>query len=290
MELTADPCSPALAEHAEGPFWDAGTGRLGWVDIPAGRLWLAADGGSTLEEPRKYEVGRPLGAAVPAAGGGWMLAAGAGFAHLSGDGRLTETVTVADAGRVRMNDAKCDPGGRFWAGTMGHDAEPGAGAFYRLGLDGGVETVLDKVTISNGLDWSPDRRTMYYIDTPTGRVDAFDYDAETGAVTGRRPLFPVEQGDPDGMAADDEGCLWVAMWGGGRVCRFDPRGRLLATVRLPVTNVSSCCFGGADRSTLFITTSRVGLDEPEADAGRVFRVDAGVTGPAASAYRGPLPG
>jgi sugar lactone lactonase YvrE len=289
-ELTAVACSPALAEHAEGPFWDARTGRLGWVDILAGRLWSSDYDGAELVSPRRLEIDRPLGAAVPAEAGGWLLAAGAGFAHLSEDGRLTEIATVADAERVRMNDGKCDPAGRFWAGTMGHEAEPGAGAFFRLGRDGEVRTVLPEVTISNGLDWSPDHRTMYYIDTGTGRVDAFDYDAAGGEVTGRRPVVsPAGGGAPDGMCVDDEGCLWVAMWEGSRVCRYDPDGRLLATVGLPVTNVTSCCFGGPDRSTLFITTSRIGLDTPEPDAGRVFRVAAGVGGPPAAPYRGPLP-
>lgn len=292
MELTAVACSPPLAEHAEGPFWDAGTGRFGWVDIMAGRLWSAGYDGGDLVDPRRVGIDRPLGAAVPAAGGGWLVAAGAGFAHLGEDGRLTEIATLADAERVRMNDGKCDPSGRFWAGTMGHEAGPGLGAFYRLGLDGAVSTVLPEVTISNGLDWSPDRRTMYYIDTPTGRVDAFDYDADAGEVSGRRPVVPGIEGGgaPDGMCVDDEGCLWVALWGGSRVCRYAPDGRLLATAALPATNVTSCCFGGADRSTLFVTTSRVGLDTPEPDAGRIFRIAAGVSGPPATPYRGPLPG
>lgn len=287
-ELTAVPCSPPLAEHGEGPFWTADPARLGWVDIPAGRLWTAEYDGSALVAAESHDVGQPLGAAVPSLGGGWLLARGAGFAHLTPEGRLTEIATVTDADRVRMNDAKCDPGGRLWAGTMAYDAAPGAGALYRLGVDGEVTTILPEVGISNGLDWSPDHRTMYYIDTPTGRVDIFDYDADTGEVSGRRPLVEVDAGDPDGLTVDDEGFLWVAMWGGGRVCRYDPAGRLVATVDVPVTNVSSCCFGGPDRSTLFITTSRLGVDEPEADAGRIFRVDAGVTGPPAAAYQGPM--
>lgn len=290
MELTAVPCSPALAEHAEGPFWSADTARLGWVDIMAGRLWLAGYDGAELVDPRRYEVGQPLGAVAPASGGGWLLAVGAGFAHLSAEGKLTEIATVAEVERVRMNDGKCDPAGRMWAGTMAYDAATGQGAFYRLGLDGAVETILPEVTISNGLDWSPDRRTMYYIDTPTGRIDAFDYDTATGAATGRRALVAVDGGNPDGMTVDDEGCLWVAMWGASQVRRYDPTGRLLGTVRVPVTNVSSCCFGGPDRSTLFITTSQVGLATPEPDAGRIFQVAAGVSGPPAAAYRGPLPG
>jgi sugar lactone lactonase YvrE len=144
------------------------------------------------------------------------------------------------------------------------------------------------VTISNGLGWSPDHRTMYYIDTPTGRVDAFDYDQGTGAVSGRRPLFEVEDGDPDGMTVDDEGFLWVALWGGGAVRRYEPSGRPVTTVRVPVTNVTSCCFGGAFGSTLFITTSQRGLTREqlaaEPGAGHVFFVDPGVSGPPATPF------
>ncbi len=284
-ELTAEPCSPVRAEHAEGPFWH--DDRLGWVDIMAGRLWVAGYDGTALTEPSSYDAGRPLGAAVPHTEGGWVLAAGAGFCRLGEDGTLTPlTGDLADASAVRMNDGKCDPAGRFWAGTM--DYEESRPIASLLVFDGEARTVLDGVTISNGLAWAADRRTMYYIDTPTGRVDAFDYDEATGTVSHRRPVVEVEGGHPDGMTLDDEGFLWVALWGGGAVHRYDPEGRLAATVRLPVTNVSSCCFGGPGGATLFVTTSRHGLTperrDAEPDAGRIFRVDPGVTGPAAVAY------
>jgi sugar lactone lactonase YvrE len=281
MELSAQVCSPVRAEHAEGPFWYGD--RLGWVDIMAGRLWLAGFDGGMLTDPVSHEVGMPLGAAVPRTGGGWVLAAGTGFATLDEDGTVTpRTGDLADTSVIRMNDGKCDPAGRFWAGTMAFDESPGAGALYVF--DGAVRTVLTGVTISNGLGWSPDRRTMYYIDTPTGQVDAFAYDEETGAVSGRRRLFAVEGGSPDGMTVDDEGLLWVALWGGGAVHRYEPSGRRVATVRLPVTNVSSCCFGGADRATLFVTTSQQGLRTPEPEAGHVYRVEPGVSGPTATAF------
>jgi sugar lactone lactonase YvrE len=272
-------------EHAEGPFWYGD--RLGWVDIMAGRLWLAGYDGKRLTDPRSLEVDRPLGAAVPRAEGGWVLAAGTCFMMMDEDGLVTAlTGDLADPSTIRMNDGKCDPVGRFWAGTMAFDEAPLAGSLYVF--DGSVRTVLEGATISNGLGWSPDYRTMYYIDTPTDQVDAFDYDAGTGEVTNRRRLFGVEGGHPDGMSVDDEGFLWVALWGGGAVHRYDPSGRLAATVRLPVTNVSSCCFGGPDGSTLFITTSQQGLSpdqrEAEPDAGRIFRVQPGVSGPPAMPF------
>jgi sugar lactone lactonase YvrE len=280
-ELTAEPCSPTRVEHAEGPFWH--DGRLGWVDIMAGRLWLASFDGTALTSPRSYDVGRPLGAAVPRATGGWVLAAGAGFAALDEDGTVTPlTDDLADAAVIRMNDGKCDPAGRFWAGTMAYDESPEVASLYVF--DGTVRTVEDGVTISNGLAWSEDRRTMYYIDTPTSRVDLFDYDVTTGEIGGRRALVQVD-GHPDGMAIDDEGFLWVALWGGGAVHRYSPSGTHVATVRLPVTNVTSCCFGGSDGGTLFITTSRQGLPpDAEPDAGRIFAVRPGVSGRPADTY------
>jgi sugar lactone lactonase YvrE len=279
MELTAEPCSPVRVEHAEGPFWDGD--RFGWVDIMAGRLWVAGFDGATLTDPCSYDAGRPLGAAVPRTGGGWVLAAGTAFFTLEEDGTVTRlTEDLADGSLVRMNDGKCDPAGRFWAGTMDYgESRPIASLHV---YDGTARTVLDGVTISNGLAWTPDRRAMYYIDTPTGRVDVFDYDVDTGEITSRRPFVEVEGGHPDGMTLDEEGFLWVALWGGGAVRRYDPSGQPAGTVRLPVTNVSSCCFGGPDGSTLFITTSQQGLSPEqraaEPDAGRIFRVDPGVTG------------
>ncbi|MDN3357401.1 SMP-30/gluconolactonase/LRE family protein [Actinomadura sp. DC4] len=277
MELTAEPCSPVRVEHAEGPFWYGD--RFGWVDIMAAHLWVAGFDGVSLTEPRSYDVGRPLGAAVPRTGGGWTLAAGTGFFGLDEDGtveRLTED--LADSSAVRMNDGKCDPAGRFWAGTMDYDESHPRGSLYVF--DGTARTVLEGVTISNGLAWSPDRRTMYYIDTPTGRVDTFTYDEADGTIKDRRPFVEVEGGHPDGMTLDDEGFLWVALWGGGAVRRYDPAGRPAGVVHLPVTNVSSCCFAG---TTLLITTSQQGLSAErraaEPDAGRIFKAETGVSGP-----------
>jgi sugar lactone lactonase YvrE len=293
MVLTARPCSSTPVEHAEGPFWDGK--QLGWVDIPAGKLWLARDSSATLVEERSFEVGRPLGAAVPAQDGGWLLAAGVGFAHLTPDGTLRELAqTQNDPQRIRMNDAKCDPAGRFWAGTMAYDSTPGAGALYQLDLDGSLRTVLSGVTISNGLGWSPDRSIMYYIDSGTRSIDVFDYNQVAGSIHNRRTLIqiPREAGLPDGMAVDDEGCLWVALWGGSAVRRYDPLGRHIGTVRVSASHTSSCCFGAG--TTLFITTSRLELPperlSAEPDAGRLFRVDVGVGGPSATPYRGPTPG
>jgi sugar lactone lactonase YvrE len=187
--------------------------------------------------------------------------------------------------RIRFNDGKCDPAGRLWAGTMELQGEPEMGALYRLDPDRRVHQILDRVTISNGLAWSHDRRRMYYIDTPTFTIDAFDYDLTTGHITNRRvaATVPKDFGYPDGMTIDGEDMLWVAHFGGGRVTRWKPAtGQLLDQIRVPTKNVTSCAFGGAKLDQLYITTARVALQPSELanepQAGGLFIVEPGVTG------------
>jgi sugar lactone lactonase YvrE len=299
VTYVAEPCAALRCEHAEGPTWDAGRGELLWVDILGHRVHRARarrEGGRTWLEPvAAHDVGQCVGAVVPLAdaSGGWMVASERGFGHLRPDGTL-RVITEPEApggGRTRMNDGKCDPAGRFWAGSLAWDVEPGAGRLYRMDLDGGVDTVLPSVTVSNGLAWTPDGATMYYIDTLTRRVDRLTLDAATGEPLARETAFPVgaDEGWPDGMTIDDEGCLWVALWGGGQVIRYSTDGRVLARVRVEPEQVSSCAFGGEERRTLFITTSQEGLDAAarrrRPDAGRVFCVDVDVTGPPAAPCR-----
>jgi sugar lactone lactonase YvrE len=184
------------AQHGEGPTWDAERGELLWVDISAGQVRRAAVGtDGTLTETGVHRGGDTVGAVVPASDGGWLLAADGGFTHLATDGTARVLVALAGeggseaSGGTRMNDAACDPAGRFLAGTMAFDERPGAGALYRLDLDGTVTTVLDGLTVSNGIDWSPDGRTVYLADSGPGVVHAFDHDPDTGAFTGGRVLL-----------------------------------------------------------------------------------------------------
>ena len=271
-------------ELGEGPAWDERRGVLVWVDIWAGHVHLYDPASGS---DRHLAVGQPVGAAVPRRSGGLVLAVRDGFAFLDDDGTLTVVAEVeVDRPENRMNDGKCDRHGRFWAGTMAGEywRRTGAGALYRLDPDGSVTKMVDGVTISNGLAWSADDRTMYYIDTPTQRVDAFDYDADTGDIANRRPVvqIPKEDGSPDGMTIDAEGFLWVALYGGSAVHRYSPDGELERVVRLPASNVTSCAFGGPDLDDLFITSARQELSDEQLaaqlHAGALFDHRPGVRG------------
>lgn len=269
---------------SEGPAWHAAEGALYWVSILDGvvhRYHLSSG------EHRTWEVGQMVGAVVVRESGGMMLAIRDGFATLdtvSGMTTLVAEVESTDRGQ-RMNDGKCDARGRFWAGTMSASTPvPGSGTLYRLDADRTVTPMLGGVTISNGLGWSPDNRTMYFIDTPTGRVDAFDFDLASGTIDNRRGCAQVTQGEasPDGMAVDAEGCLWVAVWGVGEVRRYSPDGRHCATLRTPLPAPSSCAFGGSGLDTLMITTARLGLTPEQCaefpHSGSILAADVGVVG------------
>jgi sugar lactone lactonase YvrE len=287
VELALD----AKADLGEGPVWDARHQRLVWVDIMRGRVHLFEPAANRC---RFLAVKQPVGAAALRAAGGYVLAVRDGFGRIDAETGRFEMIAEVEADRpdMRMNDGKCDASGRFWAGTMALDKRPGAASLYRLDPGGRVETMLRDVTISNGLDWSPDGRRMYYIDTPTRRIDVFDYERETGGIRNRRPLveIPRDEGHPDGMTLDAEGFLWVALWGGGALRRYSPEGALDRVVPLPVTHPTSCAFGGPDLADLYITSARVALSEDERarqpHAGGVFRCRPGVVGRPANAFAG----
>lgn len=283
------------AEHAEGPCWDPRLQKLLWVDQYAGLVHQAifdTDAGR-LGVEHSFPVGAPVGAVVPSIGpaGGWLLAAGCGFAHLSCDGTVTwlgQPEAPADQ-RMRMNDGKADPRGALWAGSMAFGKQPGVGSLYRLDPDGSITVARTHTTISNGLAFSPDGDRLYFIDTPTQRVDRFHVAAD-GRLTGQATAVTIAPslGHPDGMCIDAEGCLWVALWGGSAVHRYTPAGTLLAIVEVDAPQVSSCTFGGPDLDTLFITTSAEDMSGAQRarhkHSGKVFCAEVGVKGLPADAY------
>jgi len=287
MRMQAELLLDARAELAEGPCWLADRERLLWVDIMAGRVHLLDP---TTGDDRVVEIGQPVGAAVPADDGRIAMAVRDGFALLDLDDGRIDTIAGVERDRTgnRMNDGKCDSAGRFWAGTMAMDGRRGAGALYRLDAERRVERMVDGIGISNGLGWSLDDRRMYYIDTLEDRIDVFDFDLPTGSIANRRPFAVIDgPGRPDGMAVDAEGCLWVALWGGGRIARFLPDGTPAGAIEVPVSQTSSCCFGGPDLRDLFITTAWQHLppERREPRAGSLFHCRPGVAGVPTQAYQ-----
>jgi sugar lactone lactonase YvrE len=266
----------------EGPHWDDRAGELLWVDITRGRIhaWTPPDG-----LVRTDVLGGEVSAVVPRADApGQIVAAGHRLVLRDGEASRTVAVVEEDLPDNRFNDCKCDPQGRLWAGTMSKTRAPGTAALYRLAPVGEIEHVIAGTTISNGLAWSPAGDTMYFIDSTTQRVDAFDFDPATGDISGRRTLVEIDPNDglPDGMAVDAEGGLWVCLFGGAAIRRYDPDGRLEASIALPTTNPTSPVFGGPDLRTLYITTARHRLtpDQLAAEplAGAVLALEPGIHG------------
>lgn len=283
--MTPEQLTPAHAHHGEGPVWDAAAGSLRWVDMLAGDiLTLGADG-----VVQRAHVGDVAAAFRPRAGGGLVVAVERGFVLVDDDGRVGPVHPAFEDPDVRMNDGGCDPAGRFYCGSMAYDMAPGRGSLFRFDPDGEVTRVLDGLGISNGIAWTADGTRLHFVDTLTGRVDVVDYDLGSAALSNRRPLVTVDpaHGMPDGIALDAEGGTWVALWTGGAVHRYGADGTLDAVVRLPVSQVTACAFGGENLDELFITTSRLGLpDGAEPEAGAVFRVEPGVRGLPAATFAG----
>ncbi len=286
----------------EGPYYDPRTGRVGWVDLPASRvLWQDVATGDRGE----ISTPEPVSAAVLRAGGGLVLCVAEGPVLADPDGTVQMLGTFAEADAaagiatvgpaVRANDAKADPGGRLFVGTLALDNTPGAAALYRLDPGTAVpRRILGDVTVGNGLGWSPEGTTMYFADTGPGRVDAFDYSPETGEMTNRRTFVdftaPADGseplgGKPDGLCMDAAGGLWVACWGGGQVLHFTADGALERRVSVPATDVTSCAFAGEDLDQLVITTAA--RDHPGGGAGKTYRYRPGdVTGLPVGTYGG----
>ncbi len=273
LELVLD----AGLELGEGPIWDDEQRVLLFVDIMRGDVH-AFD--PATNGHRVVNVGRPVGAVALTTRGDWVIAAARGFYR--GDprtGRADLIVEVEpEAADTRMNDGAVDPAGRFWAGTMSLVRQRERGALYRLDPGGTAHRLLSPVTTSNGIDWSPDGRFMYYADTGTRRIDVFDFDLAAGVPRARRSFvdFAGEEGRPDGLVVDADGAIWVALWEGGAVRRYTPEGRLDRVVEVPARRTTKCAFGGPSLADLYITTASRGLDaearRAQPQAGGLFRL------------------
>lgn len=278
------------AEVGEGPIWVNDT--LYWVDITEGGVHAY---NPQTGKNRSTYIGEAVGTVVPCASGGLAVAAIQGFCSLEFDTGKLSVLNNPEAGnlKTRFNDGKCDPAGRFWAGSCPLDEESPIGTLYRLDSDHTVHPQLKGLKIPNGIVWSHDNSTMYYIDTPTQRVDAFDYHHDSGNITNQRIAFeiPEEMGLPDGMTIDADGNIWIGMWGGYGVTHWNPEsGEYLGKVEVPSAQVTSCAFGGANLDELYITSARRERsaeqlkDEPH--AGGLFKARVGVPGVPAFEFAG----
>ncbi|MBI9104870.1 MAG: SMP-30/gluconolactonase/LRE family protein [Spirochaetales bacterium] len=265
----------------EGPFWHRDKGLLYWVDIE-GKLFHIYDPESG--ENNSYKTPLTIGAVVPASNYGFIAAADNGFYRYTPEENRMDAIKIIDGipPGCRMNDGKCDPAGRFWAGTIGPDSQA---SLYRLGADYSVGVMEKGVTVSNGLVWDTGRSLMYYIDTPTRTVVSYNYQKSTGSISDKQVVIhvPANLGYPDGMTIDGEGKLWIALWNGGCLTRWDPdSGELLEAIDIPAKNVTSCAFGGEQLDTLFITTAKTGMSDDDLEryplAGSLFSVKPGVKG------------
>ena len=271
----------------EGPVWDWRSKRLFWVDIEGFAVHIFDP---AQREHGIINVGEFVGSLAVRKSGGLVAALKSGFAAL--DPETGEITPLADAESHlpgnRFNDGKCDPAGRFWAGSLALDEDHGKGQgnLWCLNPDHTVQLKIPGVWISNGLAWTRDERTMYYIDSPTQQVVAYDYDKPSGAISNPRTVIRVpaeEMGYPDGMTIDEEGMLWIAHWDGGHVCRWNPHtGEEMAEIKVPVSRPTSCVFGDDDFGTLYITSARTRLSNEQLAAqplaGSIFKCRPGVRG------------
>lgn len=282
---------PHTSKLGEGPVWDARQQAILWVDILNGLIHEYAP---AREAYRKISLSEMVGAVALLENGDLIAAVQSGFVFIDRASGVIRPISDPEKHlpENRFNDGKCDPAGRFWAGTMALDEHADAGSLYMLDHDLSVSCKIPTVSVSNGLAWSPDQRTFYYIDSPTRQVVAYDFEPKAGTISGRRTIIAIAEGEgfPDGMCIDREGMLWIAQWDGWQVSRWDPNsGQKIGKITLPAARITSCTFGGERLEDLYITSARVGLNEAQLAAqplaGSLFVVkDVGVRGMAASLF------
>ncbi|MFP7834985.1 SMP-30/gluconolactonase/LRE family protein [Marisediminicola sp. LYQ134] len=272
--------------HGEGPFWDSRAERLRFVDMLAGDIVTLLPTGTVT----RRHVDDVAAVIREREAGGYVVATERAVQLLDENWVLEETIGVFADTAVRLNEGGCGPDGRLYVGSMGYGGGEGAGALYRLDRDRAVSTVFPSMTIPNGLQWSADGATVFHCDTADNRITAYDFDSSDGTLTDPRPFVQLAEdsaGSPDGFAIDDEGGLWVGMWGGKAVHRYDDRGELSEVVTVAASNVTSCAFAGEGSSQLYITTSLEGVDaDSEPAAGALFTVTVGARGAVTHRFAG----
>jgi len=289
-DLEAELLLDIKALLGEGPIWNHETQQLYWVDIEKRQLHLYTP---ATGEDNFFDTGERVGTVVPVATGGALVALQDGVYWMGLQDGDKQFIVNPLPDSVRFNDGKCDPLGRLWVGSMHLRGKKGAATLYMMDNQQEIHPKLDSVTISNGIIWSLDSKTMYYIDTPTRQVRAFDFSPEGGEISNPRVAIqvPEENGAPDGMTIDEEGMLWIGHWGGSMVGRYNPdTGELIQKIEVPALNVTACAFGGENLEKLYITTASIGMSEEQKEqypqAGGLFVVEPGVSGVPADFYRG----
>ncbi len=303
-DLKAEIAILAGDKIGEAPAWDAVNQRLLWSDMEEGVLHEAhADARGGWRATKREPIGLPIAAVIPRTTGGLVLAAGTEVIVMDelGERRTLARLDV-DPTRFRFNDAKCDAAGRLWAGTLSRDFEKGAACLYRIDRDGAVTTMVEGLTLANGLDWNADSSIFYLVDSLTRCLDAFDFDVASGTLRNRRTIVevPFGNGGPNGLAVDSEGAIWMAVTGSGSVHRYSPNGELLMRVLIDTPGATSCAFGAPDGGDFFITSlgrrmpdvaQTIGItpammDNSGPGAGAVYVCRPGVSGPPAHPFAG----
>lgn len=272
------------AQLGEGAFWNYKTQEFYWVDIIDKKLHIY---NPSAKSNKSFEMPSAVSTVVPYTKEEAIVALEDGIYKVNlNSGELSVLSDVeADKPWNRFNDGKCDPNGNLWVGSMHYEQNQKLASVYKVEESGATTKMIDSVTISNGIVWTKDAKTMYYIDTPTGQIVAYDFDKETSTISNKRVAVEVseEEGLPDGMAIDENDMLWVGMWNGNAVAKFNPKtGKLISKIEVPAHNVTSCAFGGENLDILYITTSSLDMTDEEKEkypnAGSIFKANPGVKG------------
>lgn len=298
-DITIDIALDAQSGVGESPIWDAEQQALYWVDI-TGKSVHRCDPSSGAHRVWRTED-FPVAIALANSGKGAIVALAQGVGLLDFDGAMTPFTNPDDHPGNRLNEGKCDPAGRFWVGSMQTNLNPDGspreitdhtGALFRIDPDGSSTRFSDfTIGISNTMAWSPDDKYFYFGDSLSNTLFRYDYDRESGRVDNKTVLFQHDAGGfLDGSCIDDDGCLWNARFSGGKLLRITPQGKIDRTIALPVTNPTSCTFGGPDGRTLYVTSARFMLSDAEIESnpreGAILALHTGYAGPADRRFAG----